>query len=95
MISIIMYFKWTILQFREQIYRINSKKSVQIFLLKHLAILKAIETIVDMKPANFITLSDSLSAISSIKNKTNPSDITSYKTGSMKLKLKKRFNFPN
>ncbi|KAL4149656.1 hypothetical protein QTP88_003548 [Uroleucon formosanum] len=46
-----------------------------IFSAEALAILKAIEIVNTSAHTNFLILSDSLSALNSIKNKTNPSDI--------------------
>jgi len=46
-----------------------------IFSAEALAILKAIEIINTTVHTNFLILSDSLSAINSIKNNSNPSDI--------------------
>jgi len=46
-----------------------------IFSAEALAILKAIEIVNTLAHTNFLILSDSLSALNSIKNKTNPGDI--------------------
>lgn len=55
---------------------------------KALTILKAIIIIITTDYTKFITLSDSLSVINKIKNKTNPKTLQSlYKINSMKLKI--------
>lgn len=55
-------------------YRLPNECSI--FSAEAIAILKAIEKIITSDHTDFLILSDSLSAINSIKNKTNPSDIT-------------------
>lgn len=62
--------------FVNKIMKYKPSNECSIYSAKALAILKAIQIFINKDHTKFIILSDSLSAINSIINKTNPSDIT-------------------